>query len=100
MDPYEQVATGGLKLKGVESKVKKYALFIDCRKKKTKVTTEQFQATMKTESEKKFEVKKKERMRLKIEEMAKKSHRERVNEYNQYLESLSEHYDIPRVGPG
>ncbi len=31
---------------------------------------------------------------------ASKSHRERVNEFNAYLQNLSEHHDIPRVGPG
>lgn len=31
---------------------------------------------------------------------AKKSHRDRIQEFNQYLADLSEHYDIPKVGPG
>ncbi|XP_059643901.1 uncharacterized protein LOC132285725 isoform X2 [Cornus florida] len=29
-----------------------------------------------------------------------KSHRDRIQEFNQYLANLSEHYDIPKVGPG
>eukprot|EP00897_Mesotaenium_endlicherianum_P006165 jgi/Mesen1/5577/ME000281S04642 len=29
-----------------------------------------------------------------------KSHRQRVEEFNKYLANLSEHYDIPKVGPG
>ncbi|KAG6409718.1 hypothetical protein SASPL_127760 [Salvia splendens] len=29
---------------------------------------------------------------------AKKSHRDRIEEFNQYLANLSEHYDIPKVG--
>ncbi|OWM77255.1 protein FAM32A-like isoform X2 [Punica granatum] len=32
--------------------------------------------------------------------MANKSHRDRIQEFNQYLANLSEHYDIPKVGPG
>ncbi|KAK9822257.1 hypothetical protein WJX81_008286 [Elliptochloris bilobata] len=36
----------------------------------------------------------------KTRKMALKSHRERVNEFNAALEQLSEHHDIPRVGPG
>ncbi|XP_074311681.1 uncharacterized protein LOC141647392 [Silene latifolia] len=28
------------------------------------------------------------------------SHRDRVNKFNEYLANLSEHYDIPKVGPG
>ncbi|KAI3468436.1 hypothetical protein Pfo_025099 [Paulownia fortunei] len=31
---------------------------------------------------------------------AKKSHRDRIQEFNQYLANLTEHYDIPKVGPG
>ncbi|KAK9734130.1 hypothetical protein RND81_04G116800 [Saponaria officinalis] len=31
---------------------------------------------------------------------SKKSHRDRLNDFNQYLANLSEHYDIPKVGPG
>jgi protein FAM32A len=33
-------------------------------------------------------------------QMMGKSHRERVAEFNTYLQNLSEHYDIPKVGPG
>eukprot|EP00262_Sarcandra_glabra_P021412 TRINITY_DN9069_c0_g1_i1.p1 TRINITY_DN9069_c0_g1~~TRINITY_DN9069_c0_g1_i1.p1 ORF type:complete len:152 (-),score=30.24 TRINITY_DN9069_c0_g1_i1:213-668(-) len=29
-----------------------------------------------------------------------KSHRDRILDFNQYLANLSEHYDIPKVGPG
>ena len=29
-----------------------------------------------------------------------KSHRDRIEEFNQYLANMSEHYDIPKVGPG
>lgn len=28
------------------------------------------------------------------------SHRDRIQKFNQYLANLSEHYDIPKVGPG
>ncbi|XP_049377133.1 uncharacterized protein LOC125841988 [Solanum stenotomum] len=31
---------------------------------------------------------------------AKKSHRDRIQEFNRYLANLTEHYDIPKVGPG
>ncbi|CAL2234536.1 unnamed protein product [Prunus armeniaca] len=42
-----------------------------------------------------------ERIQLqKLAKMAKKSHRDRVQEFNHYLANLSEHYDIPKVGPG
>ncbi|XP_020424799.1 protein FAM32A-like isoform X3 [Prunus persica] len=42
-----------------------------------------------------------ERIQLKkLAKMAKKSHRDRVQEFNHYLANLSEHHDIPKVGPG
>jgi len=31
---------------------------------------------------------------------AARSHRDRVAEYNHKLSTLSEHHDIPKVGPG
>ena len=41
----------------------------------------------------------KEEQRL-IAKMAAKTHREKVQDFNVYLSKLSEHHDIPRVGPG
>jgi protein FAM32A len=38
--------------------------------------------------------------REKVAKLAMKSHRQRVEEFNQHLASLTEHYDIPKVGPG
>lgn len=35
-----------------------------------------------------------------LAKMASKSHRDRIHEFNRYLANLSEHYDIPNVGPG
>jgi hypothetical protein len=35
-----------------------------------------------------------------LSKAAAKSHRERVQEYNDKLSQLSEHHDIPKVGPG
>lgn len=35
-----------------------------------------------------------------VKKWAAKSHRERINEFNNYLQDLSEHHDIPKVGPG
>lgn len=31
---------------------------------------------------------------------ASESHRDRIQKFNHYLANLSEHYDIPKVGPG
>ncbi|KAK9474333.1 DUF1754-domain-containing protein [Dipodascopsis tothii] len=40
------------------------------------------------------------RMEKNLEHRAAKSHRERIEEYNKHLSSLSEHHDMPRIGPG
>ena len=32
-----------------------------------------------------------------VEKLANKTHKDRVNEFNAHLESLSEHHDIPKV---
>ncbi|XP_071695468.1 uncharacterized protein [Rutidosis leptorrhynchoides] len=43
------------------------------------------------------------RQKIDMQKMAKtsnKSHRDRISDFNQYLANMSEHYDIPKVGPG
>lgn len=35
-----------------------------------------------------------------VSKAATKSHKDRVSEFNNKLEMLSEHHDIPKVGPG
>jgi len=54
----------------------------------------------KTDAEKRFEAIKRQRDLDKASKLATKSHRQRVEEFNKYLNNLSEHYDIPKVGPG
>ncbi|RDA87669.1 hypothetical protein CP532_3776 [Ophiocordyceps camponoti-leonardi (nom. inval.)] len=60
---------------------------------------------IKTESERRYEEAKKKRML----QMARasgarpellKTHKERVEELNTYLSKLSEHHDMPKIGPG
>ena len=45
-----------------------------------------------------------ERRRKKLDQQAQregvKSHKEKVEELNKYLSKLSEHHDMPRIGPG
>ena len=55
------------------------------------------QADRRTAAEKRHDEKMAARQGEKTRKMAMKSHRERVNEFNAALESLSEHHDIPRV---
>ena len=33
-----------------------------------------------------------------LKKMAKVTHREKINQFNQYLANLSEHHDVPKVG--
>jgi len=53
-----------------------------------------------TEAEKSYDEKMAKREKDRTAKVAAKSHRERVNEFNAYLQKLSEHHDIPKVGPG
>lgn len=57
-------------------------------------------ADRRTPSERKFDEMQRKREAEKVAKMAAKSHRDRVNDFNSYLANLSEHHDIPRVGPG
>ncbi|KAF9225450.1 DUF1754-domain-containing protein [Gyrodon lividus] len=54
----------------------------------------------KTDAERRFEEVQRRRLESKVAKMAHKTHKDRVNELNAKLESLSEHHDIPKVGPG
>lgn len=54
----------------------------------------------KTPAEQKFEEIWRKRMDERVQKTAAKSHRERVAEFNKKLSELSEHNDIPKVGPG
>lgn len=53
-----------------------------------------------TATERKYDEVQAQRAAEKTKKMALKSHRERVAEFNAHLGSLSEHHDIPKVGPG
>ncbi|KAI5840440.1 hypothetical protein DFP73DRAFT_180833 [Morchella snyderi] len=54
----------------------------------------------KTEAERRFEERKRKRMDERLKREGIKSHKQRVEEYNKYLSNLSEHHDMPRIGPG
>ncbi|KAK9895939.1 DUF1754-domain-containing protein [Cystobasidium minutum MCA 4210] len=53
-----------------------------------------------TESERRYEEVRRKRLAEKVRKEAKKSHKDRVQEFNDKLERLSEHHDLPRIGPG
>ncbi|KDQ63281.1 hypothetical protein JAAARDRAFT_168940 [Jaapia argillacea MUCL 33604] len=54
----------------------------------------------KTDAERRFEETQKRRLAEKVARLANKSHKDRVSDFNAKLEALSEHHDIPKVGPG
>ncbi|CAL1695006.1 unnamed protein product [Somion occarium] len=54
----------------------------------------------KTAAERRFEETQRKRLAAKVAKLATKTHKDRVNEFNTKLELLSEHHDIPKVGPG
>ncbi|KAG6543438.1 hypothetical protein Mapa_015108 [Marchantia paleacea] len=53
-----------------------------------------------TPAEKKYDEQRIELETRRLAKVASKSHRQKIEEFNQYLANLSEHYDIPKVGPG
>merc|ERR1711939_1087676 len=55
---------------------------------------------VKTEAEKRHEEQRRKRLEDRLKREGVKTHKERVEELNRYLSSLSEHHDMPRIGPG
>eukprot|EP01094_Clydonella_sp_ATCC50884_P020877 TRINITY_DN4442_c0_g1_i1.p1 TRINITY_DN4442_c0_g1~~TRINITY_DN4442_c0_g1_i1.p1 ORF type:complete len:117 (+),score=37.03 TRINITY_DN4442_c0_g1_i1:191-541(+) len=114
-EDYDNVVGGALRLKGVP--------LPDKRKRKKKKKREQLEKAVelslqkgeldtsgdgeviipddpRTEAEKKFEEIQRQRESERLKKEAEKSHREKILELNQKLDSMSEHFDIPKVGPG
>ena len=104
---------GGLTVKGGKiKKVKRHPKKSD--RSGTAITTSQLTETTdgyalpspseeqdrRTPAEKKFEEKVAKREMQKAKTQVMKSHREKVKEFNEYLARLTEHHDIPKVGPG
>lgn len=57
-------------------------------------------APQKTPAQLAFEAARLKKQQEKLPLLASKSHKEKVAEFNEYLGKLSEHHDIPKVGPG
>ena len=101
---YDQVIRGGLKLKKNKKKKSKKKKKKREREKNEdagdespkKAKTDPFEGM--TESQKKFEKKRLENEAAQIAKIASKSHRERINDFNLHLASLTEHNDVPKVG--
>ncbi|KAI8645239.1 hypothetical protein BD408DRAFT_441071 [Parasitella parasitica] len=105
---YDHVKKGSLKFKGGNStSIKKKKKPSKSKEKVERALREEqsklkqvYQDVEKTESERKFEEIKRQRQMERVSKAATKSHKDRVQEFNQKLEQLSEHHDIPKVGPG
>ncbi|KAL1862300.1 hypothetical protein Plec18170_001125 [Paecilomyces lecythidis] len=54
----------------------------------------------KTEAEKRYEEMRRKRLNDRLKREGVKTHKERVEELNKYLSTLSEHHDMPKIGPG
>lgn len=57
-------------------------------------------ADTRTPAERKFDERTAQLESERIAKMAAKSHREKVKEFNERIAAETEHFDIPRVGPG
>jgi len=53
-----------------------------------------------TQAEKNFDLAREAAESRVIQKQIKQSHRAKIEKFNEYLANLTEHYDIPRVGPG
>ncbi|KAJ4351154.1 uncharacterized protein N0V89_006493 [Didymosphaeria variabile] len=54
----------------------------------------------KTEAEKRHEEMRRKRLEDRLKKEGVKTHKEKVEELNKYLSGLSEHHDMPKIGPG
>ncbi|KAB8304198.1 hypothetical protein EYC80_003616 [Monilinia laxa] len=63
-------------------------------------TLEPRDQTGKTASERAHEEMRRRRLNDRLKREGVKTHKERVEELNRYLSTLSEHHDMPRIGPG
>jgi protein FAM32A len=64
------------------------------------VEEEEVSERVKTEAEKRFDEQRRKRLDERLKREGVKTHKQRVEELNRYLSGLSEHHDMPRIGPG
>ncbi|GLH06113.1 hypothetical protein R5R35_010938 [Gryllus longicercus] len=106
MSEYDQVAKGPLKLKcdsGIKKKKKKKdkQKLLEQVTKVSKVPNEddkpQTNEVEKTKAEMAFQKMQEKMQRERIMQKASMTHKQRVEEFNRHLDSLTEHFDIPKV---
>jgi protein FAM32A len=54
----------------------------------------------KTEAERRYDEMRRKRLEERLKKEGVKTHKEKVEELNKYLSGLSEHHDMPKIGPG
>ncbi|KAK5581278.1 hypothetical protein RB653_001309 [Dictyostelium firmibasis] len=109
---YSNVVTGKLKLKGdvpevpshgkkkkKSKKVKNETIIDKQEHDEEEISNIKVSKTL-TDAEKKHKEKLNRKEQKRIDKLVNKSHKEKIEEYNKYLSSLSEHHDVPKVGPG
>lgn len=102
-DPYAHVAKGLLKLKNDHS-VSKKKKNKEGKKKKlvevSKIAEEEKPQTSevtRTKAEIAFQIMQEKMQNERIKQKASMTHKQRVEEFNRHLDSLTEHFDIPKV---
>ena len=108
MSEYGKVKQGGLVLKGGLSLSGKKKMKKKKKKKKKRKREEDLLDSdnaddnnvkdSRTNAERDYDEKNKLRELERLKKMAKLTHRETIDQYNNYLASLSEHHDVPKVG--
>ena len=63
-------------------------------------TREDVKQHLQTEAEKRFDEQRRKRLEERLKREGVKTHKQRVEELNRYLSRLSEHHDMPKIGPG
>jgi len=64
------------------------------------IEDENLEEHLKTEAERRFDEQRRRRLEDRLKREGIKTHKQRVEELNKYLSGLSEHHDMPRIGPG
>ncbi|KYM77864.1 PREDICTED: protein FAM32A-like [Atta cephalotes] len=102
-DPYAHVAKGILKLKNEQTMSKKKKDKNGKKKKLvevSKIIEEEKPQTIevkRTKAELAFQKMQEKMQTERIKQKASKTHKQRVEEFNRHLDSLTEHFDIPKV---
>ncbi|KAF0292768.1 Protein FAM32A [Amphibalanus amphitrite] len=107
MSEYQMLGKSGLKLKGVadvslkkkKKKKDKTKILETVVKAPVDASTEvsKKQQKTKTKAELAFEKQREKNELKRIMEKASKTHKQRVEDFNRHLDSLTEHFDIPKV---